>query len=319
MQDMIAELRSVAGVVDVTWYPPREASTSSPASTLLIEMPHGATRRCDYEALAARLVSPLPPDLVQFFFVNTDIGTPEGAEQLARALTSTPGQGLGVLVLRCLLPRTFIDTNRVIAASTSGRFEHGMTPAVPSYVTAAPDHALLVELHRSYHALVARAYAAIVGRGGLALQLHSYAPRTVGIDRIDADIVEALRRAYAPGVYETWPERPAVDLITADPEGNVLGPPQLIARVRDEYAKIGIVAAENESYRLLPAAMGYQYAREHAGRVLCIELDRGRLADPFIPLAESPIGAAKVEAMVGPLVIALREALTHAATGGAGR
>lgn len=317
MQDTVAELRSVPGVVDVTWYPPREASTSSPASTLLIELPHGATRRSDYEALEARLVSTLPPDLVEFFFVNTDIGTPEGAEQIARALSTAPGESFGVLVLRCLLPRTFIDTNRVIAASTSGKLENGMTPALPSYVTAAPDHALLVELHRRYHELVARAYAAIVGRGGLALQLHSYAPRTVGIDRIDEHIVEALRRAYAPAVYETWPERPAVDLITADLEGKVLGPPALIARLRDEYAKIGIVAEENESYRLLPAAMGYQYASEYAGRVLCIELDRGRLADPFIPLAESPIGAAKVETMVGPLIIALREAL--AGTGGEDR
>jgi len=318
MQDTFADLRSIPGVVEVTWHPPREASALSPARTLLIEMPHGATRRSDYEALQAQLVSTLPADLVQFFFVNTDIGTPEGAERIAAALSTAPaGPSFGVLVLRCLLPRTFIDTNRVIAASTSDEVENGMTPAIASYITAAEDRARLIGLHQRYHELVARAYAAIPGQGGLALQLHSYAPRSVGIDRIDEHIVEALRRAYAPGVHETWPERPAVDLITADGEGTVLGPPAIIARVREEYAKIGIAAKENESYRLTPVAMGYQYARQYAGRVLCIELNRGRLADPFIPLAESPIGAGKVETMVGPLVVALREALAQHDTDGA--
>jgi hypothetical protein len=312
MQDTFAQLRSIPGVVEVTWYPPRDASAPAPASTLLIELPHGATRRSDYDAVQAQLRSTLPAELERFFFVNTDIGTPEGAAHIAKALSTGPaGERFGVLVLRCLLPRTFIDTNRVIAASTAGDFVGGMTPALPSYVTAAEDRALLVGLYRRYHELVARAYAAIPGEGGLALQLHSYAPRSVGIDRIDDDIVKALRRAYAPGVHETWPERPAVDLITADDEGTVLGPPAVIARLREEYAKLGIVAKENESYRLTPIAMGYQYAAATPGRVLCIELNRGLLADPFIPLEDSPIGAAKVETMVGPLVIALREALAR--------
>lgn len=317
MHEPFAELRSIPGVVDVTWYPPRDGSEASPASTLLIEAPHGATRRGDYEALEARLVSELPRDLIQFFFVNTDIGTPEGAEHIARALsTGQGGRSFGVLVLRCLLPRTFIDTNRVVEASTSDAVVDGMTPAVASYITAAADRALLVGLHRRYHELVARAYAAIPGRGGLALQLHSYSPRSVGIDKIDHGIVAALHEAYEPAVYETWPKRPAVDLITTDPEGRVLASVEIVARLREEYAAIGIEAKENATYRLMPVSMGYQYADRYPGQVTCIELDRGLLADPFVPFDDSPIGAAKVERMVGPLIVVLGEALARRAAPG---
>jgi hypothetical protein len=314
MQDPFADLRSIPGIVDVTWYPPHGAIEASPASTLLIETPHGATRRSDYEALEAQLASSLPQDLIRFFFVNTDIGTPEGAEHIARALSTAPAiRSFGVLVLRCLLPRTFIDTNRVIAASPSAAVVDGMTPGVASYITAQIDHALLVGLHQRYHELVERAYAAIPGRGGLALQLHSYSPRSVGIDTIDEHIVAALREAYEPGVYETWPRRPSVDLITTDPEGRVLADPEVVARLREEYATIGIEAQENATYRLMPVSMGYQYAARYPGQVTCIELDRELLADPFVPFEDSPIGAAKVERMVGPLIVVLREALARRA------
>lgn len=318
MQDTFADLRSIPGIVDVTWYPPRDASEASPASTLLVETPHGATRRSDYEAVEAQLVSTLPEDLIRFFFVNTDIGTPEGAEQIARALSTAPtGRSFGVLVLRCSVPRTFIDTNRVVEASTSDAVVEGMTPAVASYITDAADHALLRGLHQRYHELVERAYAAVLGRGGLALQLHSYAPRSVGIDKIDRNIVAALREAYLPEVYETWPRRPSVDLITTDPEGRVLADPEVVARLREEYAAIGIEAKENATYRLMPVSMGYQYAARYPGRVTCIELDRELLADPFVPFEDSPIGAAKVARMVGPLIVVLREALARrAALGG---
>ncbi len=312
MQDTFADLRSIPGIVDVLWYPPRGAGEAAPASTLLIEVPHGATRRSDYETLAAQLVSELPPDLIEFFFVNTDIGTPEGAERIARALSTEPaGPSHGVLVLRCLLPRTFIDTNRVVEGPISDMVVDGITPALASYITAKADRTLLLGLHQRYHEHVERAYAAIPGRGGLALQLHSYSPRSVGIDKIDRDIVVALRRAYEPAVYETWPRRPFVDLITADSEGRVLAAPEIVARLREEYARIGIEAKENESYRLIPSTMGYRYADRYPGRVTCIELSRELLADPFIPLADSPIGAAKVERMVGPLILVLREALAR--------
>ena len=44
-------------------------------ATLLIEVPHGADTAAHYDALAARLVGPLPARLDRFFHVNPDVQT----------------------------------------------------------------------------------------------------------------------------------------------------------------------------------------------------------------------------------------------------
>lgn len=302
-QAELHDIRTIPGVCEVTLTAPRPG-----APTLLIELPHGATRTADYEALRSRLAGSLPDNLEAFFYVNTDIGTPESAAWLVEALA---GEGYGALVLRCLVPRTFIDCNRVVAGSVQGAVIDGLTPAVAAYIEVAEDRALLEGLHREYHALVERAYVAICGAGGLALQLHSYAPRSVGIDRIDGGIVAALRRAYEPEVYATWPERPAVDIICAGTDGTMWAAPELVAAVRAAFAAIDVAAEENATYRLHPATMGYQYARAYPGQVLCVELNRGLVADPFVPFGESPIGPAKVERMSRPLASALSGALAR--------
>lgn len=302
-QAELHDIRTIPGVCEVTFTAPRPG-----APTLLIELPHGATRTADYEALRSRLAGSLPDNLEAFFYVNTDIGTPESAAWLVEALA---GEGYGALVLRCLVPRTFIDCNRVVAGSVQGAVIDGLTPAVAAYIEVAEDRALLEGLHREYHALVERAYVAICGAGGLALQLHSYAPRSVGIDRIDGEIVAALRRAYEPAVYATWPERPAVDIICAGTDGTMWAAPELVAAVRAAFAAIDVAAEENATYRLHPATMGYQYARAYPGQVLCVELNRGLVADPFVPFGESPIGPAKVERMSRPLASALSGALAR--------
>lgn len=284
-----------------------EVSVAGPgAPRLLIELPHGATRTADYEALRGRLRGPLPAELEHFFYVNTDIGSPECAQWIAEALAAA---GVGVMVLRCLVPRTFIDCNRVVTGQASGAMVDGLTPAVAAYIEDADDRALLDGLHREYHALVDRAYRRVCGAGGLALQLHSYAPRSVGIDRVDAGIVAALHRAYEPEVYRTWPERPAVDVICADREGAPWSDPALVAAVRAGFAAIEVEARENATYCLHPATMGYQYARAYPRQVLCVEFNRGLLADPFVPFGESPIGPDRVARMSGPLVQALAGAL----------
>ena len=302
-QAELHDIRTIPGVCEVTFTAPRPG-----APTLLIELPHGATRTADYEALRSRLAGSLPDNLEAFFYVNTDIGTPESAAWLVEALA---GEGYGALVLRCLVPRTFIDCNRVVAGSVQGAVIDGLTPAVAAYIEVAEDRALLEGLHREYHALVERAYVAICGAGGLALQLHSYAPRSVGIDRIDGEIVAALRRAYEPAVYATWPERPAVDIICAGTDGTMWAAPQLVAAGRAACAAIDVAAEENATYRLHPATMGYQYARAYPGQVLCVELNRGLVADPFVPFGESPIGPAKVARMSRPLASALSGALAR--------
>ncbi|HEY8374904.1 MAG TPA: N-formylglutamate amidohydrolase [Nannocystis sp.] len=303
MANILEDLSDVPGVCALQYTPPRAGG-----STLLIELPHGATRTSDYEALRGRLRGRLPEHLEEFFYVNTDIGTPECAAWIAEALAA---EGHGALVVRCLVPRTFIDCNRVVAGSIPGMMIDGLTPAVASYIEDPEDRALLEELHRAYHELTERAYRQLCGSGGLALQLHSYAPRSVGVERVDHEIVAALRRAYAPGIAETWPERPAVDVICADAEGTMWADPELVAAVRAAFAASGIEARENATYCLHPATMGYQYARMYPRKVLCVELNRGLLADPFIPLRASPIGAHGVERMSRPVATALSQALAR--------
>jgi hypothetical protein len=305
MQTGFEDITAIEGVCEVEWAPGRAAGPE-----LLIEVPHGATRRADYEALRRRLVGALPPRLEQFFFVKTDIVALECTRHLAEALSA---EGLGVLVLRCVVPRTFIDCNRVVAGAPGAMID-GLTPAVAGYIHDPADRALLERLHREYHARVERAYVRVCGAGGLALQLHSYAPRSVQVERVDADIVEALRAAYEPEVYAKWPLRPAIDLITAGPEGEVLAPAPLIAALRERYKRIAIDVQENATYSLHPATMGYHYARTYAGQVLCMEINRGLLADPFMAFEASPIGADKVQHIGAPLAAALREALAKRVT-----
>jgi len=302
-QSEYEDLRSIAGVCEVAWHAPA-GDAAGPA--LLIEVPHGATRPGDYHDLRPRITGALPGQLDHFFYVNTDIGAPECADWLARELAE---RGHGVLVLRCGVPRTFIDCNRVAAGAVPGIVVEGMTPAVASYIREPADRALLEDLHFRYHALVARAYARVCGRGGLALQLHTYAPRSVGIDVIDDEIVRALHRAYEPEVYATWPERPPVDLITAGPDARVLAHPGMVAAVKAGYAEIDVAVGENATYRLHPATMGYHYAALYPAQLLCVEMRRDLLADPFVPFGESPISAAKVARMTTPLLAAVGDAL----------
>ncbi len=256
---------------------------SQPAR-LLIEVPHGATRASDYARFAALIKSPLPAELDHFFHVNTDEGAPEGAIAIADALGQ---RGIGVVVARCTIPRTFIDTNRVVdAAASGGKIVDGLTPGLPGYITDRDDGAALTAMHERYHAEVAQLYAEVCGGGGLALQLHSYAPRSVGVEATDANIVGALHAAYAADVYATWPERPPVDIICATADGAFRCNPQLVEAVRAAYASAQIRAGENATYHLHPITMGFHYARAYPDRVVCVELDRGEVADPFVPFAE---------------------------------
>ena len=295
MNDALASLRSVDNVVTLTVHRP-----SGPAKGwVLVEVPHGATRTHDYDAVATKLKGTVPAQLDHFFYVNTDIGAPEGAQWLAHYL---PSQGLGVVVARCLIPRTFIDTNRVIAASSGGAVVDGLTPAVPGYLTDRDDAAWLTTLHVAYHQVVKRAYEVVCGElNGLAVQLHSYAPRSVGIEKTDANIVNALHAAYQPEVYATWPQRPAVDLISATTDGAFRTNPALTDALQAAYVAAGIEAKQNATYHLHPVTMGFVYAQAWPNKVLCLEWNRGLVADPFTPFGVSPISAEKVARLSLPL------------------
>lgn len=294
-------MQSVPGVVDVTVFEGKSKHW------LLIDVPHGATRKSDYDAVVSKLKSPLPAQLEHFFFVNTDIGAPEGAEWLGRTLSA---QGINVVVARCLMPRTFIDPNRVIAQTQQGVVKDGLTAAVPGYITAKEDFEWLSAQHARYHQVVEALYLDICrGKDGLALQLHSYSPRSVGIEKVDENIVDALHAAYVPEVYATWPERPVIDVISATKDGSFRTAPRIVDAMMKAWADEGIPAKENATYHLAPAAMGYVYAAAYPSQVVCVELNRGHVADPFVPFGVSPISEAKIAKLVGPIGRVLSAAL----------
>jgi hypothetical protein len=279
--------------------PVADASRSGPPGTarVLIEVPHGATERADFDAVAAQLRSPLPDGLAAFFHVNTDEGAPELADAIARRLA---GAGVPTLVLRCRIPRTFVDANRQI----EGEITAGMTAGIPAYVTDAADRALLLELHARYQERARAAYAEVCGAGGLALALHTYAPRSVEV-AVDADVVPALRAAYRPRAYRAWPLRPEVDLITRTPDGRTFAPEGIAGRLRAALGPLGIEVGENATYALHPATTAFEHSRRWPGRVLCLEVRRDLLGAPWVPFDPSPIGPRKTARFARALAAAL--------------
>jgi|CXWL01.1.fsa_nt_gi hypothetical protein len=300
MESPSAALRSpqLADVLTATVFGDRTAAVD-----FLIEIPHGATERQHFDALGGRLRGPLPAELEAFFHVNTDVGAPELGVAIARELAVG---GLTTLVIRCLVPRTFVDTNRVLDAAAPG----GMTSGVPTYVTHDADRELLVEVHGRYCAAVEHAFTAVCGGGGLALALHTYAPRSVDV-AVDADIVTSLRHAYRSDVYPTWPLRPEVDLITAAPEpGGELAPAGLPEAVAAELGASGVTSARNASYQLHPATQGYRFSARHPGRVLCIEARRDLLGSPWQPFAPTRVGPRKTARLARPIARAIHRHLS---------
>lgn len=303
-----ARYRSIPDVCDVETFGEGRPS-------FLFEVPHGATEERHYRTLRQKLDPALPEDLLDFFFVNTDVGSTEYAREAARQIVEPDAQVLdllraetrarldrmkrSVLLVRCLVPRTFLDTNRVIDPDAP----EGMTAAIPEYVRRPQDLTLLGELHRRYHELTEAAYAEICGGGGCALTPHTYAPKSVGIDDIDEGIGKALRRAYEPDQYEKWTLRPEIDLITEGAPGERLASSDLVADVKRSFSAEGIQVMENATYRLHAATMGYRYSARYPSQVLCMEVRRDLLADPFDPFAEMNIGADKA-ARIGRVVAA---------------
>lgn len=320
---------SIADVCDVETVEGPGADPVTPAD-LLIEVPHGATTTAHYRAVSERLHSSLPDGLPGFFHVNTDVGAPECARAVARmivepeahpAVLSLLGdeavEGVGslaprkVLLVRGLVPRTFIDCNRVIDVESAEFHRQGLTQAVPGYIRDPRDLALLRELHAAYARVADRAFAEVCGGGGTALILHTYAPKSVRIVDVDDDIVVNLRKAYEPARYATWEDRPQVDVISAAADGTSLAPADLVDGIRGFYNARGIEVAENATYRLHPATMGHRHSTDHPNGVVCMEVNRAMLADPFQPFVEMTIGDAKVETMAAPVAAALWASLVE--------
>jgi len=291
---MPTPLRSIPRVCDVTWVRGARAPADA-APDVLLEIPHGATKAEHFASLRAELVGVYPDDLVDFFFVNTDVGAPEVAERLAaRLVAADPTRA--ALVVRCRLPRTFVDCNRVISpdAVAAPSVAGAMTPGLMPWVTHAADRRLLLERYGAYRGLVEQAVSQVMGARGIALFVHTYAPRSVDV-AVDARIVESLHDAYRPDVVRRWPLRPEVDLITRDPEGRRLADEGLVAALRAAFARAGIPTAEDHAYTLQPSTLAAVHAARFPGRTLCFEMRRDLLVEEFAPFAEMRVAPEKAE------------------------
>jgi predicted N-formylglutamate amidohydrolase len=288
-------MQSIPDVVDVEVI--RGARASVDQLDLVIEIPHGATRTAEYTRYAEQLTSKLPPNLVDFFHVNTDSGAPELGIAVARRLVADlPNRA--VAVLRCQIPRTFIDCNRRIEAVK----KTGMTPGLMPWITSVEDEALL---HRAYDGYVGAVAAAKtrLGPDGAMLMLHTYAPRTVPVE-VDAQIVEHLRAAYEPQAQAKFPMRPELDVIGRALDGTNHAPAPVVEVLRRELA--GMTVADSASYPMHPSTLAFEHVMAMPGRTLCLEVRRDLLAEPFVPFAQAQISAAAVERLTGPLATALR-------------
>jgi predicted N-formylglutamate amidohydrolase len=292
---------SIPGVLDVEAVRGQAAPVGA-APDLLVEVPHGATSTADFERLAARLKSPLPPALVDFFHVNTDVGAFElGRAAAARFVAAAPTRS--ALLLRSRIPRTFIDCNRRIDATPAELTAGKVTPGLMPWITDPEDRVLLRAVYDAYVGAV-RAAVDGLAPGGAMVMAHSYAPREVDVE-VDGDIVANLRRAYAPDVEPTWRLRPAVDVIGRGPDGTSHAPAAVVAALRQALAAFDLEVADSATYPLHPSTLAYEHVVRLPGRALCLEVRRDLLADPFDPFVEMRIGEAKVARLAGALATAI--------------
>lgn len=289
-QDGRMPIQSVVGVADV-----EEFGRGEGPIDLLVEVPHGADRRAHYDALRARLRGELPANLEEFFFVNTDVGAWQVGRRVAERVAA--GGGRRVVVVRSLVPRTFIDCNRIEDAAA----EAGMTASVPAYVRDAADRSLLLELHRRYVALVESAVAA----SGFVLSPHTYGPRTLGIEKIDESIVEKLRWAHQKGIYESWPLRPEVDFITRTADGTLHAAAPVVDAVAGAYRALGIEVAENKTYAMHPSTQGLRWALRCPGRTFCLEMRRDLLCPGWTWNRENQVSDEAADRFAAPIAEAL--------------
>ena len=166
---MTAELRSIPGICEVRSF------AGSANHHVLIEVPHGATLAAHFDTTLEGLEAEYRPELRDFFFVNTDVGAPE----LALAIAERTAPKASVTVIRCLIPRTFVDCNRIIDRQQRRSQPGQVTPGLHVWVEHERDQERLLDLHQAYLELLDQAYEHACDRSGdsgLALMLHSYAP-----------------------------------------------------------------------------------------------------------------------------------------------
>jgi hypothetical protein len=292
---------SIPGVVDVVTVRGRDAARGA-RPDLLIEIPHGATRTADFDAMRRQLRGPFPADLVDFFHANTDAGAPELGLRLAALWTTARPRDAVALVL-ARIPRTFVDMNRVLDASPAALAEGKVTPGLPPYVEDAGDRALLTALHARY-ADAARAAFDHTLPTGKVLLLHTYAPRSVDV-QVDAGIGAALRAAWSAEHRERWPLRPPIDLIGRDKDGARITDAAVLDALRTAFAALAFEVGDSATYPLHPSTAAWTIATAQPARVACVEVRRDLLTAEWLPFAEMRVDRARVDRIASALLIAL--------------
>jgi hypothetical protein len=285
---------SIPGVCDVVIVRGKKAPANLPPDVLL-EVPHGATSTADFASLRAELVGRFPDRLEDFFHVNTDVGAPEVAARAAALLPDLDPRRAAI-VLTSRIPRTFVDCNRMIDATTSPSpsASGDVTPGLMPWMTDPADRALVLARYGRYRALVSGWTEQVLDRGGVAIQVHSYAPLEIDV-AVDLKIVETLHAAYRPEALPRWKLRPEIDLIVVAPDRRRLAAPRLAQELRAGYEKAGIGVAEGEAYTLHPQTVAGHLAARYPGRTLCYEMRRDLLVDEFIPFVAMRVSPEKVE------------------------
>ena len=276
---------------------------------LVIELPHGATEHAHYCHHAEQLKGDVPAQLEHFFFVNTDIASPEIAVAMAEALVEQQPQ-LSILLLRSLIPRTLIDCNRILSADDAMIQAGKVTPGMPPYIQNTEDISRLVSVHQAYQAAVGEGIDAVCSEGGRLLFVHTYAPRSVGISRVDEQIVEQLHWAYQPEQLVRWPIRPQVDFITQTPDGTPLVDSQWLSHSQDHLKAAGYQLGSGNSYPLHPVTTAYHHAKRYPGQGLCMEVRRDLLVSAFTPFAQMQAHPDKIKRLAEPLANAFLAVLS---------
>lgn len=287
------------------------------APSVLCDLPHGATQLAHLNAAKA-LVSTYPDSRYdKFFLANTDQGSPEYATRFAElicspeavaALPDIPESAraaaveraatMKVLLIRCLIPRTIADVNRVWDRGIDFTGAN-LTGVAAPFLTVPADIAAVKERYDAYIA-VARAAYDLICPSGHAFNLHTYAP--ISVDIIEGEnIVDTLERAYTPEHFPSYPKRPEIELITAMADGTYLANEALVAELMPRYRRAGYDIQENTPFVLHPATTTTVYAQLYPERVLVVEVSRARLAQTFNPFIEMAISPENAEATAKPL------------------
>jgi len=307
-------IHSIADVVDVEVIRGNAAVADS-TPCLLVEVPHGADERQHYDRLQARMKGSLPADLHAYFHINTDVGAWACGRAVAlRLVEERPDRS--VLILRSLIPRTFIDCNRPATKGTADAVDVAapkvaLSAGIPPYIRDPDDLALLQQLHGQYVDVAAAAFAAVCGQGGLALVPHTYGPRSMGIPAVDDDIVKNLRWACEPERVVTWPLRADIDLLTRDGTGRELSPPGMEAELLQAFGAAGFAARANDTYYVHESSLAWTWSTTYPGQLMALEVRRDLLVPEWRPFEETfadPAKTARVADVLAPVLDAALKA-----------